>query len=190
MGKRLLHNRIIHHVTYSEDFKDEYLFYRFQADHGTSVLNMNIIYSGSSRKAADIAQDLRKQILVLYNDFLSPDGNHVDYKGMGASEAFQRYVAATAQLQTTDISDMTREEKTAFFVNIYNALVIHADIVIGHPNTSFQRQSFFNNTSYNIGGLDYSLQDIENGILRGNRKPPYAFKRRLSMVFVLSRKKA
>ena len=31
-------------------------------------------------------------------------------------------------------------------------------------------QQFFNNVRYLIGGQVYSLQDIENGVLRANRK--------------------
>ena len=39
------------------------------------------------------------------------------------------------------------------------------------------RLQFFNTSSYMIGGHQYSLQDIEHGILRGNRKGPGQFKK-------------
>lgn len=36
---------------------------------------------------------------------------------------------------------------------------------------------FFNNTSYIIGGRCYALNDIENGVLRGNKKAVAAIRR-------------
>ena len=63
----------------------------------------------------------------------------VDYKGIGASVEFNRYVRLTKELQRVDILATTREEKLAFFINIYNALVIHANIVRGPPDNLWQR---------------------------------------------------
>ena len=34
------------------------------------------------------------------------------------------------------------------------------------------RLSFFNSIKYNIGGQDYSANDMEHGVLRGNRPTP------------------
>ena len=42
-------------------------------------------------------------------------------------------------------------------------MVIHASAAIGPPTSSLQRRKFFNNASYLIGGLEFSLNDIENG---------------------------
>ena len=39
---------------------------------------------------------------------------------------------------------------------------------------------FFNSVSYIIGGRVFTLNDIENGVLRSNRKPIGAFKRPFS----------
>ena len=39
---------------------------------------------------------------------------------------------------------------------------------------------FFNRVSYIIGGRVYSLNDMENGVLRANRKPVGAIKRPFS----------
>ena len=57
----------------------------------------------------------------------------------------------------------------AFFINIYNALVIHGNIERGTPTNTYQRYKFFSTVSYNIGGQNFTLNDIENGILRGNK---------------------
>ncbi len=45
------------------------------------------------------------------------------------------------------------------------------------PATDLERLNFFDKVCYAIGGLHFSLNDIENVILRANRVPPYHFSR-------------
>ena len=72
-----------------------------------------------------------------------------------------------------EIWDMAREEKLAFFINLYNMMAIHAIIVLGHPAGALERRKLFGDFKYVIGGSAYSLSAIHNGILRGNQRPPY-----------------
>ena len=63
----------------------------------------------------------------------------VDYNGMAHSNEFGAYIKHTAELQRVKLEGMTREETLAFFINIYNALVIHANVVRGPPVNLWQR---------------------------------------------------
>lgn len=51
---------------------------------------------------------------------------------------------------------------------MYNALTIHG-LAVGEqlPSSVLEVAGFWSVTCYNIGGLVYSLDDIEHGILRG-----------------------
>ncbi|XP_073768273.1 uncharacterized protein isoform X2 [Danio rerio] len=89
---------------------------------------------------------------------------------MSRSLYFERYCDLAVRLQRVELLSMSREEKLAFFINIYNALVIHGNLRLGFPKNIWQRYRFFNYVSYFIGGEVFTLQDIENGVLRGNRK--------------------
>ncbi|KAK1902359.1 Glutaredoxin 1 [Dissostichus eleginoides] len=109
-------------------------------------------------------------ILKLFSEHLSADGKSVDYKGMSGDPAFERYCELAIQLQRVELLSLSREEKLAFFINIYNALVIHGNLRLGAPTNMLQRYKFFNYVSYLIGGELFTLQDIENGVLRGNRR--------------------
>ncbi|XP_061827745.2 uncharacterized protein [Nerophis lumbriciformis] len=120
--------------------------------------------------AAELSLLLRDLILQLFSDHLSADGKTVDYKGMSESPAFERYCELAIQLQRVELISLSREEKLAFFINVYNALVIHGYLRLGAPTNMWQRYRFFNYVSYLIGGEVFTLQDIENGVLRGNRK--------------------
>lgn len=77
------------------------------------------------------------------------------------------------ELQRVELQDMSREEKLAFFINLYNMMVIHAIWLWGYPTGNLERRRFLGDFRYVIGGSAYSLSAIQNGILRGNQRPPY-----------------
>ena len=75
----------------------------------------------------------------------------------------------TTQLQCVSLDALTVAERTVFFINIYNALVVHALVAKGQPKSVFDKLVFFNTASYDIGGNAYTCDDVEHGVLRGNR---------------------
>jgi hypothetical protein len=93
---------------------------------------------------------------------------------MGISDTFADFVSLTRQLKTLDICSISPLERKAFMINIYNSLTIHALVkgVLADPSSSTSRLKFYASASYIIGGLVFSLNDIENGILRGNKPSP------------------
>ena len=63
----------------------------------------------------------------------------MNYKGIGESNEFEQYQRLTKELVRVQISEATREEKLAFFINVYNAQVIHANVTMGPPVNLWQR---------------------------------------------------
>lgn len=80
----------------------------------------------------------------------------------------------TQGLQRVNLLELSENEKLAFFLNLYNAMVIHAVISVGCPEGVIDRRSFFSDFQYVVGGHPYSLSIIKNGILRCNRRSPYS----------------
>lgn len=68
-----------------------------------------------------------------------PSPQSVDYKGMSVNPAFERYSELAVQLQRVELLSLSREETLAFFINIYNALVIHGCLRLGAPTNVWQR---------------------------------------------------
>ncbi|XP_034430382.1 uncharacterized protein zgc:152951 isoform X2 [Hippoglossus hippoglossus] len=136
--------------------------------------------AGETDGAAELSLLLREMILKLFSEHLSADGKSVDYKGMSSNPAFERYSELAIQLQRVELLSLSREEKLAFFINTYNALVIHGFLRLGPPTNMWSRYRFFNYVSYLIGGEVFTLQDIENGVLRGNKKGLAQFRRPFS----------
>lgn len=101
-----------------------------------------------------------------------PLNDDVDYSMLARSDRFRHYTLAAAELQQVQLCALSHDERIAFFVNIYNALCLHAHVVHGPPNSVLRRYTFFRALSYRVGGLDLTLDDIEHGILRGNKRPP------------------
>ncbi|KAM4609142.1 uncharacterized protein ACJ7VT_014969 [Polymixia lowei] len=150
--------------------KNESTLYRLLEHDPHSALNAGETASCTPLQAAELSSILREMVLKLFSEYLSADGKRVDYKGMSMSPVFERYCELAVQLQRVELLSLSREEKLAFFINIYNALVIHGYLRLGAPTNMWQRYRFFNYVSYLIGGEVFTLQDIENGVLRGNRK--------------------
>lgn len=99
----------------------------------------------------------------------------VDYSAIAESDKFRKFVLAASELQRVQLVALNHHERLAFFVNCYNMLCLHAHVVHGHPTNFIKRRTFFNNLRYRISGLDMSLDDIEHGILRGNKTAPPLF---------------
>ncbi|XP_058069163.1 uncharacterized protein LOC131218568 [Magnolia sinica] len=74
------------------------------------------------------------------------------------------YRLLVQRLEDVDPTKMKNEEKLAFWVNIHNALVMHAYIEYGIPQT-IRRGSLLSNAAYNVGGQSISADTIQSSIL-------------------------
>ena len=68
---------------------DSHSIYKLATSDLDRTLNTSEISKCVQRPGNEVAEDLRKLILEIYADNLSSDGRSVDYKGIGASEAFK-----------------------------------------------------------------------------------------------------
>jgi hypothetical protein len=73
-----------------------------------------------------------------------------------------------------DLVGWSEAEQRAFWINLYNVLVLHRIISGGSPGSNLLRLWWFGQRkSWTIGSSRFSLDDIEHGILRDNRRHPY-----------------
>src|SRR5437764_13882733 len=64
-----------------------------------------------------------------------------------------------------------RRDRLAFWITVYNALVLHGIVRLGVRASVRRVWNFFGRVSYRVGGHVVSLDDIEHGVLRDNRRP-------------------
>ncbi len=76
-------------------------------------------------------------------------------------------------LSAPPLADLaTRGERLAFWINAYNDLVTEGLAALGIRQTVWELPDFFERIRVRIGGLEFSSNDIEHGVLRGNRPNP------------------
>ncbi|CAI9104446.1 OLC1v1003115C1 [Oldenlandia corymbosa var. corymbosa] len=85
-------------------------------------------------------------------------------------DKMQKFRSLVSTLEFVDPRKMKLEEKLAFWINVHNALVIHAYLVYGIPRGNIKRISLLLKAAYNIGGHNISVEMIQSSIL-GCRLP-------------------
>ena len=123
---------------------------------GGEALNTRVLASCVTKSAGEVAEDIRFDKITtfltmrllshfrnivsrLFDSFLSSDGKTVDYQGIAASPLWSQYKQVATQLQRVDVERLSRDEKLAFFINIYNILCIHGLIENGVPSNLIAR---------------------------------------------------
>ncbi|XP_046340735.1 uncharacterized protein LOC124121721 [Haliotis rufescens] len=127
----------------------------------------------AAESANDLAKKLQKTMLRLKGDFMTGEGRGVNYTELAKSDVFQEYKTQTALLHNVSLETLSQNQLKAFFINIYNALTIHGlseELVL--PDSVLKVNQFWKTTAYRIAGLVFTLDDIEHGVLRGNRAHP------------------
>lgn len=139
---------------------------------GPRVLNGAVPSGGGeSLGALPAAACLRRRSFELKEAALTPGGGF-DYRRVGGSEPHRRMCAAAATVRAVDPSGLCDSERLAFWVNVYNALVIQASVEFGlraRVDELGGLDALFARAAYEIAGETFSLDDIEHGILRANR---------------------
>ncbi|XP_004301942.1 PREDICTED: uncharacterized protein LOC101305673 [Fragaria vesca subsp. vesca] len=175
-GRKLASKLFFQHVLEENLFEDGSHLYRFLDDDPVVSQCQNIpkgIIDVKPKPIIQIESRLRFVMCAILEAYVSEDGKHIDYRSIHGSEEFARYLRTVEELHRVEMQDMRREDKLAFFINLYNMMAIHAILVWGHPDGAIERRKLFGDFKYVIGGSAYSLSDIQNGILRGNQRPPY-----------------
>jgi hypothetical protein len=126
----------------------------------------------------DPAAELKQALDRIKASAIDGNGTRVDYARLRNSQVYEEFQHnCSPKIRGFDPENLVRrEEKLAFWINLYNALVLDAVIDYGVQHSVTEGWlgllTFFRNAAYNIGGQRMSLDDIEHGVLRDNRGHP------------------
>ncbi|XP_042511482.1 uncharacterized protein LOC122086611 isoform X2 [Macadamia integrifolia] len=81
-----------------------------------------------------------------------------------ASYAIDNYRLLVEQLERVNVKQMESSAQMAFWINVYNSLVMHAYLAYGIPHGSLRRMALFHKAAYNIGGHVISADAMEQSI--------------------------
>ncbi|KAI7731570.1 hypothetical protein M8C21_025223, partial [Ambrosia artemisiifolia] len=183
-ARKLAKELFFRHNLIENTFEDGNHLYRFLDQDPVISQCQNIprgIIQRKRQNLVKLSHRLRFLLYAILDAYASEDGKHVAYRSFHGSEEFARYLRIAEELQRLDLYKTSKEERLAFFINLYNLMTIHAILVWGHPEGALDRRSMYNDFKYVIGGCAYSLSDIQNGILRANQRPPYALSKPFSI---------
>ncbi|XP_059659441.1 uncharacterized protein LOC132306174 isoform X2 [Cornus florida] len=79
---------------------------------------------------------------------------------------FQRLRVLMNSLQKVDLRSLTTQQKLAFWINIYNACIMHGFLQYGVPSSPEKLLTLMNKATLNIGGNTINAHTIEHFILR------------------------
>ncbi|KAJ6244467.1 ras gtpase-activating protein [Anaeramoeba flamelloides] len=107
-----------------------------------------------------------------------------NWKIIKKSTAYSEFVLELSELKKLKLEELNLSEKIAFWINIYNSLLIHGSIVNKSiPESNFHLKTFNSQYKYNIAGLIFSRDDIYQGLLKSH--PDYFPKNDRRRAFIL-----
>jgi len=145
--------------------------YKFYEDM-VEALNAKTNWTGEVRPATEVVCEMRKILLDIEGRFVTESGRGVNYQAIASSPQFKNYQLCAMEMQKVNLQGLSKSELLSFFINTYNILMIHGTIVYGPPSDYMERRTFFNKVAYIISGHKFSLNELEHGVLRGNRRSP------------------
>lgn len=137
---------------------------------GDTILN-----DGSEMPDIDpdkLAGELMLRIRMLRDRFYDATRGTVDYQHLKDSPEFNHYRILTNGLREFKTTCLIgRKEELAFWINLYNSIVVDGIVTLGVKQSVREVPEFFRKAKYAIGSHLFSADDIEHGILRGNVRP-------------------
>ncbi len=145
---------------------------------GTFLSDKIILNDGEPRHditSKEIAARLKRSMNLVRGAFFDTKKGRVAYERMRNSKAYEEYLEMSYTLKNMDLGELrSRQEKIAYWINLYNVIVIHGVVELGIRDSVKEVRNFFRRIRYRIGDMYFCPEDIEHGILRGNRRPPHS----------------
>ncbi|KAB2028589.1 hypothetical protein ES319_D05G107200v1 [Gossypium barbadense] len=104
-----------------------------------------------------------------YKNLVIFASNSMDPKCISSSIALLKKLRVLmSNLQKVDLRSLTYQQKLAFWINMYNACIMHLQgyLQYGVPNTPEKFLTLMNKATLNVGGNTISAQAMEHYILR------------------------
>jgi len=188
--ERLIDKGVLYNVDGGTKFiNSDKALYKFQMDREDIGANMIWPWMQEYRKPLLVSAELLTKVINIYKDLLkeSDEGKlYIEYGSLAENADYSRFVSAAAELQGVNLSSLDKKERLMFFLNIYQSMYLH--FLFKYPpqkTSSGIMGKLWDNTKvpnfyYNISGMNFTLEDIKHGVLRGNKKVPGTLFRKFS----------
>jgi len=131
----------------------------------------------SAAQSNELAVELRRASLAVKAVAVKAvemwDVGSLDYSSVRLSEEYQILTVLSRRLGRVDLSSLGGAGRQAFWINVYNALVIDGLVRFGLRERMDELRGglpgFYLRAGYDVGGMRFSPDEIEHGLLRANR---------------------
>jgi hypothetical protein len=170
-GRMLQRAQLMTHVVDpKKPFRSGHFFFRLQCYQQPEILNSFRIYQAMSEgEPMDLIDLIASCLMKVEQTSSSPETGLVDYRIAHKSQHFSMFEDVVCKLQALDLASLDESTRMAVVINIYNIMMRYAFMKVGVPDARSTRSQFFSEVKMNIGGDILSFDDLEHGILRGNR---------------------
>ncbi|RID53880.1 hypothetical protein BRARA_G01246, partial [Brassica rapa] len=125
---------------------------------------------GNNSSSFDVRLDNSFHAQGEKEDFSGPYSNMVEVlciyrdakKANEVEDLLQNFKSLISRLEEVDPSKLKHEEKLAFWINVHNALVMHAYLAYGIPQNNVKRVLLLLKAAYNVGGHTVSAEAIQS----------------------------
>ncbi|KAJ9556289.1 hypothetical protein OSB04_010903 [Centaurea solstitialis] len=124
-----------------------------------STANLEHKKSSSLSRLSTIGEECKSMVEI---SWISTDKNNFSR----ASYAINNYRLLVEQLEKLNLSEMETNAQIAFWINMYNSMIMHAYLAYGIPHNSLRRLALFHKAAYKIGGHVISANAIEQAIFK------------------------
>jgi len=197
IGQKMLDHGIIQRIDGEEEFHGNYsILYKFHEDRDDIASNLLRYWNGEVDDPIDVSVSLLQDIGEIYKDAIEEgeEAFTIEYEQALGSKKYDSFISKVCQLEIVDLEFKTYNEALWFFLNVYQWMHLHYLLKNGNNFIDMKEetkgsffgimdyfwpkpeQSFF----YNIGGMNFTLEELKHGLLRGNSKPPGSFFRLLN----------
>lgn len=132
------------------------------SDHDDDIIGESGNFDPYSVNGKEARRDIGKYCSVAEVSWMNVCKEQLEY----ASDALQKFRSLVEQLSNVDPTRMNCDERLAFWINLYNALIMHAFLAYGVPGNDIKLFSLMQKACYMVGGQSFSAAEIEFVILK------------------------
>ncbi|KAJ3441181.1 electron carrier/ protein disulfide oxidoreductase [Anaeramoeba flamelloides] len=147
-------------------------------EKSSGSLNTNIEIKSAVLDPFEFSSQLVNVLIEALDDSFWEGLGTIDMNKLQQSILFKKFLVEVPSLCNIDLNILmgsTSVQKTIFFINIFNTIMVHSLIVNMFPVSQIAYMRFLNQSKYNIGGFNFSLALIKSCIF-GLSEPNPEFK--------------
>jgi hypothetical protein len=108
-----------------------YIEEEVMCEEDAGLLNASPVWMEPARDLCIVAADLLSRIYRIYMTQVKAGADAINWGSIAKnSKEFKRYVEATGELQNVELKDIHYAGRLAFWINIYNTLMLHQHVIM------------------------------------------------------------